>query len=68
MLPIENIIGSFRSVLKIRSFRNMISMLVMSRMIGIRAISWVYNLVSELGDAWDVVDGNTTIIIQLQPT
>ena len=36
----------------------MISMLVMSRMIGIRAISWVYKLVSELGDAWDVMDGN----------
>ena len=61
MLPIENVIGSFRSVLKIRSFHNMVSVLVMSRMIGIRAISWGYNLVSKLMDAWVVVDGNIII-------
>ena len=51
MLPIENVIGSFRSMLKIRSFCNMLSVLVMPRMIGVRAISWVYNLVSDLDDA-----------------
>ena len=55
MLPIENVTGFFRSVLKIRSLHNMISVLMMSRMISVRTISWIYNLASELGDAWNVV-------------
>ena len=43
MLPIENVTSFFRSMLKIRGFCNMISGLVMPRIIGARAISWNIN-------------------------